>query len=282
MRTDLAMFGNEYSEDQRPITYIRGYPVHAATLIVAVYVVTLLATTLLMSAGLAAVGNTLIFDSRAVLDEAQVWRFLTYGLWNPPSLSFVIDMFMIVWFGRELERFFGRRTFLKFYAALYLLQPVLYTLLGLLQPVRMGGETGAFALFIAFATLYPNVALLFNILAKWLAAILVGIYTLIALAAQDVVTLITLWAAVGLAYGWVRHEQGRLTLPKIRFASRGPKLRVLPAPKAPPLIELEDEPDAEVDALLDKIAKSGMASLTTKERAQLEKAREALMRKDQR
>jgi hypothetical protein len=37
-----------------------------------------------------------------------------------------------------------------------------------------------------------------------------------------------------------------------------------------------------LDVLLDKIAKSGMGSLTPKERAQLEKAREALMRKDKR
>ncbi len=44
------------------------------------------------------------------------------------------------------------------------------------------GETGAFALFIAFATLYPNVALFFNLLAKWIAWILVGNYTLAAMA----------------------------------------------------------------------------------------------------
>src|SRR5687768_833928 len=31
----LAMFGNDYSEDQRPLTHFRGYPIHAATLIVA-------------------------------------------------------------------------------------------------------------------------------------------------------------------------------------------------------------------------------------------------------
>lgn len=276
------MFGNEYSEDQRPLTYLGGYPIHAATLIVVVYVATMITTTLLMASGLSGLGNTLIYDSTLVLGGGQVWRFLTYGLWNPPSIGFVIDMFMIVWFGRELERFFGRKVFLRFYAMLYLLQPVLYTLLGLLLPVRLGGETGAFALFIGFAALYPNVALLFNILAKWIAIILVGLYTLMALAAHDLVTLVTLWAAVGLAYGFVRYEQGRLTLPKIRFASRKPKLRVLPNPPSAARGVIETEPAGEVDTLLDKIAKSGMGSLSDKERTQLEKAREALMRKDQR
>lgn len=276
------MFGNEYSEDQRPITYLKGYPIHAATLIVACYVVTMLATTLLISFGLGEVGARLVFDSTSVLGGAQLWRFLTYGLWNPPSINFVIDMFIIVWFGRELERFFGRRTFLKFYGVLYLLQPVLYTLLGLLQPVRLGGETGAFALFIGFATLYPNVPLFFNILAKWLAVVLVGIDTLMALASHDLTTLITLWAAVGFAFGWVRYEQGRLVLPTLRFPSRKPKFRVVPRAK-PEIVKVAPaKSSGSLDALLDKIAKSGMASLTPQERKQLELEREALLRKDER
>ena len=41
----------------------------------------------------------------------------------------------------------------------------------------------------------------------------------------------------------------------------------------------EDATMAEVDALLDKIAKSGIASLTPKERAKLEAAREGLMKR---
>jgi hypothetical protein len=42
----------------------------------------------------------------------------------------------------------------------------------------------------------------------------------------------------------------------------------------------EDEAVDAIDPLLDKIARSGMASLTLKERARLEKAREALMKKE--
>jgi hypothetical protein len=37
-----------------------------------------------------------------------------------------------------------------------------------------------------------------------------------------------------------------------------------------------------MDALLDKIKKSGMASLTAKERARLEAAREELLKRDRR
>lgn len=272
------MFGNEYSEDQRPITYIAGQPIYAATLLIIIYVVSLFATTICMALGY---GETfayyLAFDSRLVLGGGQLWRFLTYGLWNVPSINFVIDMAMFVWFGREVERFFGRKIFLRFYVILYLLQPLVYTLLGLVRPTSLVGETGAFAFFLAFATLYPNAVLLFNILAKWMAIILVGIYTLMALSVRDVVGLVALWVTVGYSYGFVRHEQGALTLPKIPWPRRGPKLRVMPGPVP---ASRDGGAAEEMDRLLDKIAKSGISSLTSAERARLEKAREALLKRE--
>jgi membrane associated rhomboid family serine protease len=277
------MFGNEYSEDQRPITHLAGYPIYAATLLIVIYVVSLLATTIAMALGYGELlSYYLEFDSRLVLAGGQVWRFFTYGLWNVPSLNFVIDMVMFVWFGREVEKFFGRKVFLRFYAILYLLQPIVYTLLGLIRPTTLVGETGAFAFFLAFATLYPNAALLFNILAKWMAIVLVGLYSLMALAARDVVALVALWVTVGYSYSFIRHEQGRWNLPKLRFPRSKAKLRVLPSPQNAPRESPSEDSTSEIDALLDKIATSGLASLTTKERTRLEKARTDLLKKDQR
>jgi hypothetical protein len=71
--------------------------------------------------------------------------------------------------------------------------------------------------------------------------------------------------------------------PFARFAKRfrrQPKFRVLPTPLARSRrVEEPDEVES-IDPLLDKIARSGMNSLTAKERARLEKAREALLKKD--
>jgi hypothetical protein len=74
-------------------------------------------------------------------------------------------------------------------------------------------------------------------------------------------------------------------MPSLRMPRRRPKLRVLPKPSSPPRaiprVELaETAADTEVDALLDKIAKTGLASLTASERARLEKAREELLKKE--
>lgn len=266
------------------MTWLRGYPLYAAHFIVLLFVVSMLVTTIMMATpALRGLVGWLTFGSDQVL-SGQVWRIATYGLVNHPSLWFVVDMFMLAFFGRELERFFGRRTFLALYASLYFLTPLLFTLIGLVRPMFLAGEAGAFALFIAFATLYPNVAMIFNILAKWLAIVLVGIYTMMYLAANDWTGLLSLWTTTAVAFGFVRFQQGVISLPKINFFRRKPTLRVLPDPVPKKTLPASrpvraDATMAEVDALLDKIAKSGIGSLTPKERAKLEAAREGLMKR---
>jgi hypothetical protein len=248
------------SEDRQPLFWWREHPIHTALAIVLFYCATMLVTTACMFLRVDHVlFEWLSFDSAAVW-RGQVWRFATYGLVNPPSLWFVIDMFMLAWFGRDLERFFGRGVFVKFYVCLYLLTPLVFTVLGLWRPMYLVGQTGAFAMFIAFATLYPNVAMFFNLLAKWVVAILVAIYTLMHLASRDVASLVSLWSTVAFAFCFVRYEQGGLTLPRFtRAAKAAAPERVVAPPKA-----------AELDQLLDKIARSGLHSLTPGERVRLE------------
>ena len=273
----MERFGSP-SEEHQPITWLRGYPIYAAHFIVLVYVVSMVVTTLLMAFNVSRVAGWVAFESDEVL-HGQLWRYLTYGLWNPPSLSFAINMVFLTLFGREVEKFFGRVTFLRFYFVLYLLTPLLFTLLGLWWPMVLVGATGSFAVFVAFATLYPDAVMMFNILAKWAAIILVGIYGLMALAAKDLTGLLSLIVTVGFAYAFVRYQQGHLTLPRLRFARPKPNLRVLPDLDSEPATKPRSNKEnamAEVDALLDKIAQSGIASLTAKERAKLDRAREDL------
>jgi hypothetical protein len=164
-----------------------------------------------------------------------------------------------------------------------LITPLLFTALGTWMPLALSGATGAFALFIAFATIYPGAVMMFNVLAKWAALILVGIFTLIALNFHDWTGLISLWSTCGFAYAFVRHHQGLLELPKFNFFRPKPKLRVLPdlpAKKPQPVRGLPETTRAEVDALLDKIVLSGIGSLTEKERAKLDSARAELLKKN--
>ncbi|MDQ5979159.1 MAG: Rhomboid family intrarane serine protease [Verrucomicrobiota bacterium] len=273
------------SDQTRPVMHIGEYPLYSPHVIVLGYVASMLVTTLCLALRVNAPLEWLPFTAAEVL-HGQVWRVFTYGLVNAPSLWFVIDMFMLVWFGREVEKFFGRRIFLQLYGGLYLLTPVLFTILGLFGWKQgITGQTGAFGIFIAFATLYPSAPFFFNILAKWLAWVLVAIYSLIHLANRDLPSLLSLWAGAAFAHGYVSYEQGRFTLPMIPnpFARlRGPKLKVLPghAPEKPrSSAPLTAQGMADVDALLDKIARSGIHSLTPDERAQLDRSSAELMKR---
>ena len=271
------MNGYESSDDHQPVTWFRGNPVYAAHLLVVGFVVSMLVTTIFDALNSSPLLSWLTFSSAHVLGRGEVWRILSYGLVNPPSIQFAIDMAMIVWFGREVERFFGRQRFILLYACIYLLSPLLLTVIGVWHPTTLKGETGAFALFIAFATLYPNVPMIFNILAKWMALILVSLFSLMAISQRDTVALVSLWATAGFAHAFVRYEQGVIRLPKFSLFRSKPKLRVLEP--EPAVLKKSNAPKAEsessmaeVDALLDKIARSGIASLTAKERAKLDAA----------
>lgn len=298
------MSGYGSPDETRPLLWLRGYPLFATHVIVLVLVLSMIATTALMAFGGSALLETLGFASARVLG-GEVWRLLTYGLVNPPSLWFAIDMVLIVWFGRELERELGRRNFLWLCLGLYLAPVLLLSLAaGFGLTTSLSGQGGGFGLFIAFATLYPGALMLFNLPAKWVALILVGIYALIGLAQRDVAGLLSLVATAGFAYLCVRQLRGKDLLPwwpkaKPRPAPaaatpRGSTAKVVPFPVAAttpaprpanapsaqttaPRVPLADM--AEVDALLDKIAHSGISSLTAAERARLDAAHQSLKRR---
>lgn len=270
---------NEYrdwggiSDEHRPVTYWRGYPIHACHLIVIVYC-TLMVGVAVSGPAIEGVVEALGFSSARVL-SGQLWRLVTYGLLNQPGLGFALDMLMIVWFGRELERLFGLRLFLWLYAGIYLVPPMVLTAVGLAHPTVLFGQPGALALFIAFATQFPGMPVFFSLLAKWAALILVGIFALMALAARDWTALILLASTCGYAHGFVRYQQGGWSLPEFRLPRRRPKLRSVPRPDP----EESGTDISEMDSLLDKIARTGLGSLTTEERARLETARKNLMRR---
>jgi membrane associated rhomboid family serine protease len=277
----MNSYGYGSSEEHQPLTWVRGHPIYAAHAIVAVLVLSMIATAICMWANASAILNFLPFRSESVL-RGEIWRLFTYGFLNQPSIWFAIEMIMIVWFGRELEKFYGRRKFLTLYAGLYLIPPLVLTVFGLWQPNAIAGRSGSFGLFIGFATLYPNVAFFFNILAKWLAIILVALYTLMALSSRDTAGLIYLWTTIGFAHAFVRDQQGRFHLPSFR-RSRGTPSRETPRIQEKSKAKDTRTPStmAEVDALLDKIAQSGIGSLTAKERAKLDEARSEMKKRAQ-
>lgn len=271
--------GSEWGE-ARPVTWWRGHAIYSAHLVAAGLVIAMIVTSLALFAGANSALGALGFSSAAVL-RGEVWRVLTYGFVNPPSIGFALDVVMLIWFGREVEKALGRARFLALCGSLWLLKPLFFTGTGMWLNTAFSGAALAFPLFVAFATLFPGVPLLFNILAKWAAVALVGIQALVALSARRWDLLAELAVGCGFAYLFVRFFREGFEWPKLRWprrrvvAKQAVPVRAVSVPAAPaPRAGM-----AEVDALLDKIAQSGIHSLTRDERAKLEAARSDLLRR---
>jgi membrane associated rhomboid family serine protease len=285
------MFGVTTSDDYRPVAWMGRYPVDVTTMLVGVHVVcAVLACIVTAIPGLAGTLNYFVFDSARIWNGLQVWRLGTYAFVHFPSslLWFAIEMYLLFVFGREVERFLGRRAYIALYVTLLLTPAVLLTIWGLLERSLIAGSPALhFGIFVAFASIYPRVELLLRIQAKWVAVILAAVYTLQLLAYHAWSDLVVVWTSIGVAFLFVELNGAGPDLVwwnalKARFASR-PKYHVVPKPR-PRTGSGRTEPDdvcGSIDPILDKISKFGIGSLTASERLQLNRERERLLKKSE-
>jgi membrane associated rhomboid family serine protease len=283
------MFGVTTSDDYRPVTWMGRYPVDVTTMLVGVHIVCAILTALVFAVGHSGMVNYLMFDSAEIWSGAQVWRLITYAFIHPPTPSgllwFAVEMYMLFVFGREVERFIGQRAYIALYLVLLLLPAVVLAVWGLWTRTAFA-TSGAlhFAIFVAFATIYPNVELFLRIMAKWATLILIAIGTLSALAAHDWQTLVVLWTSVGAAFLFIElldagPELAWISNLKTRFGPK-PKFQVVQTTRSHRVVE-PDDVYASIDPILDKISKFGIGSLTVNERRQLDRERERLLKKSE-
>jgi len=280
------MFGVTTSDDYRPVAWMGRYPVDVTAILVITHVVAMVLGCFLIAFGAGGILTWMAFDSAAVLHRFALHQLVTYAFVHPPSglLWFAIEMYMLFVFGREVERFLGRKAFIALYAILLLGPALLLAGWGLEQRTGLSGSAHVhLGVFVAFATIYPRAELLFRILAKWAAIVLVAAYSLQLLAYHVWWEMTALWFVVAAAFFFVESRGAGPELTwlhnfKARLRPR-PKFRVVPKPSARRV-----EPDdisVSVDAILEKISKSGMSSLTENERRQLERARAQLLKKSE-
>src|SRR6266480_59410 len=280
------MFGVTTSDDYRPVAWMGRYPVDVTTMLVGLHVAAAILTAILVAIGGGSILAYLQFDSAAVW-SGQVWRLFTYAFVHAPSglLWFAIEMYLLFVFGREVERFLGRRAYIALYGFLLVTPAALLTIWGFWERCGIAGSPALhFGIFVAFATIYPRVEMLLRIQAKWVALILAAIYTLQLLAYHAWSDLVVVWTSIGVAFLFVElngagPELAWWSAVKARFASP-PKYHVLPKPRARASGSRSEQEDdyTSIDPILDKISKSGIGSLTASERRQLDRERERLLK----
>ena len=278
---------SSFNED-RPVTYFRGYPIYCATILTVAYAVGVLGTFLAKAfGGWEAVVTLMAFDSAHSILGGQIWQILTYSFIDIPSFFTIIGLLFLYVSAVEIEKYIGKARFLTLYGVIILIPVVTLTILGVIinYPIQYFGQTQVMiGLFIAFCTLYPGVQWGGFLTAKWVAIGSLILSSAVDLSSSAWVSLGELWLISGFSFGYIRFLQRGGELPSFRFPlRRRPKLRVVQKPKSrprPTVIEAADTGNAEMDQLLDKISKHGLNSLTSQERAALERARAKLLEKD--
>jgi membrane associated rhomboid family serine protease len=278
------MFGVTTSDDYQPVTWVGRHPVHVTTLLVAVHVFAAIVACFL--GGMYILGH-LAFDSAMVWQRGEFWQLATYAFVHSPSnlLWFAIEMYMLFTFGREVERFVGRRAFIVLYAILLFAPTVLLALWGLGQRTGIAGSNAIhFGIFVAFATIFPNLEMLLRIQAKWVAIALAAIGTLQLLAYRDWANMAVLWLSIALAFSFIYLRGAGPELEwwsslKSRFQPK-PKFQVVPRSTPQRTVEPENIHES-IDPVLEKISRQGINSLTASERRALDRARNRLLKEPQ-
>ena len=261
------------------------YPVDVTTLLVGLHVAAAVVTCLLWAIGAGGLLDSLMFDSAEVLYRLQVWRIATYAFVHAPNalLWFAIEMYMLFVFGREVERFVGRRAYIALYLVLLVAPTLVLTLAGFWHRSGLAGSPALhFGIFVAFATIYPRVELFLRIMAKWVVIVLAAVYTFQLLAVHAWADLAVVWTSILAAFLFVELRGAGPELAWLNnmktYARPRPRLHIVQKANATRPAEPEDVYDS-IDPILDKISKSGIGSLTPAERRQLDRARNRLLKK---
>ncbi len=254
------------------------------------------------------VQEALQLDGPSVL-HGQIWRLLTYGFLHDATgsggvMHILFNMLFLWWFGHEMEELYGFREFLMFYLGAVALGGVGYVAWAISQhDVRpcVGASGGVTGVMVLYAFHYPT-----RVIRLWLLLpipiwLFVGFQvaqdTFIFARSIDTGTAVTAHMA-GAAFGLVYYKfNWRLAplwsaLTRLKLPRRRPRLSVYrddpPTPvRAPaarptasaPVAEMDEHLEAKVDAVLEKVARSGRDSLTESEKQFLVRASEVYKRK---
>ena len=213
------MIANRNFEQCEPLTWVGRVPVYLSTAIAFAHGVMMVFTALALASGAEWFFQILAFSPQSAIGKLHVWQFATYAFVNRPEFFTLIQLVLLAFFGRDVEKFIGRRAFAWLYAVLVLAVPVLLSVLnffGIESGTYYGSDAVHFAIFLAFAMIYPGAEIFFGIQARWVAVALLGIYTLQMLAYRQWISLSILWWECAVAAAWMMREGVRsFSLPSV-------------------------------------------------------------------
>lgn len=226
--------------------------------------------------------------------QGEVWRLVTHAFLHADFWHILFNMLFLWWFGSELEEMYGSKEFLAFYLVGVLAGAAGFLLHGTVnervyEAPALGASGAVTAVMLLFAIHFPHrtILLMFVIpVPIWLLVLFNVVKDAAGLfdSGNRVAVAAHLGGAAfaGLYYKFHWRITGVWdSLKDWRRSRRRPKLRIYrpgdkkeAVPVGAKLSEVDEHLEAKVDAVLEKVARSGQESLTDQEREILLKASE--------
>jgi membrane associated rhomboid family serine protease len=249
--------------------------------------------------------------------HGQVWRLLTYAFLHAGLWHILFNMLFLWWFGSDIESIYGPREFLAFYLVSAFLGGLAFQLawaadfipgvlpqrfenlpaeegvVRLQAPICLGASGAVTAVMLLYACHFPHRVIYIWFVLPVPIWLFVGFQVLqdsvIFLSQSNTQTAVSVHLG-GAAFAFLYYKtQFRLLnlWPNLRSWQRQrtrPQLRVyheeetpLPSPGA--AADVDEQLEAKLDAVLEKVARSGQSSLTETERQILLRASEIYKRR---
>jgi len=224
-----------------------------------------------------------------VLERYYLWQPLTSAFLHADFMHILFNMLFLWWFGRELEQIYGRRDFLWFYLLACYVGGMAYAVGGLLHTglnPSIGASSGVMGVVVLYAFFFPNrqiwIYFLFPVKIWMVAVVYVAGDVLGFLGGGGGVANAAHLggAAVGVLFRFydlrwttlTRRLTGRRRPRRGRYRDEAP--RIIPLrrrePEPEPEGRLPNDEDRRMDALLERIKRDGMESLSAEEKTFLE------------
>jgi len=212
-------------------------------------------------------GELFQMTPRAVVENFYVWQLVSYmflhgGLWH-----LLFNMIVLYFFGNTLEMAWGPRHFLKYYVVCGVGAGLLHMAVSYNTSV-IGASGAVYALLLAYALMYPNQIVLlwfaFPIKVKYLVGGIAAIDLFMGLRGHDgIAHFAHLGGAITGLFFFRNEIRDRL---RNNFGAK----RKWRAKVQQRRERREDQDNANIDSILDKISAKGYENLTTTEKRILE------------
>ena len=218
------------------------------------------------------------------VDQAYAWQFLTAMFLQAGALTFVGSTFLLYLVGRDLETILGQKHFLWLYFAGIAGGELGHLFLMPSSTVLAAASGGVAAVILAMATILPEVEVARPLLspaiklkAKYFGYGVFGLGAILVVFDRQGLVAHSAWIG-GCATGWLYVHLLGYGRPSFIQRSLGRRRRALERRRQ---MSLEEFISEEIDPLLDKIAHSGMRSLTRSERRTLARVQEKMAERPQ-